>query len=549
VTDGTVDLLITGAVVHTLDDARPRAEALAARDGQLVAVGSENELAGLAGPGTTVVDLGGGVVLPGLMDVHNHHATAGEADLHQLQVPATASLDEVLSAVRQRAGELDAGVWVVGESWGSGLVDQLSTAEALAALDAASLGHPVMLTDDSHHNKWANTAAMAAGGVFDLTADPAGGRVVRDATGAPTGVLFESAGGLVQRAWAATVDRDVEYAARNSERGIEMLHSHGVTAFQDAAASLETMAGLQKLDIEGRLHAWVVTSMLINDFIFGTEVVGEALLPQGERFRTRHHRPDFAKIFLDGVPTSRTGAFLEPYLPDEHGGCVTGHTTMPIDELDGWLRRAAELRIGLKIHCTGDASVRMVLDAVSGARRAGSTVPVQIAHGQYVHPDDIARFAELDVVADISPALWFPGVIVEALRTVRPEPGASRIQPNRSLLDAGAVVAGGSDWPVSASPDPWLGIAGLVTRQDPTGQFPGTVWPEQAVTVHEAVAAYTTSAARAMGLQDVTGRLTPGLAADFVVLDRDPFAVPAEQLGSITTLQTWFAGQQVYRRS
>ncbi|TWH72750.1 amidohydrolase [Modestobacter roseus] len=547
--DSAVDLLITGAVVHTLDPARPRAEAFAVRDGQVVAVGSGAELAGLAGPGTTVVDLGGQVVLPGLMDVHNHHGVAGEADLHQLLVPATAGLDELLDAVRRYAAGLEPGAWVVGESWGSGLIDQLSTAEALAALDAASAGHPVLLTDDSHHNKWANTAAMTAGGIFELTADPAGGRVVRDGTGAPTGVLFEAAGGLVQRAWAATVERDTEYAARNSERGIEMLHAHGVTAFQDAAASLDTMAGLQKLDAEGRLQAWVVTSMLVNDFIFGTELVGEGLLSQGERFRTRHHRPDFAKIFLDGVPTSRTGAFLEPYLPDEHGACVTGHTTMPIEELAGWLRRAADLRIGLKIHCTGDAAARMVLDVVAAGRAEGLTVPVQIAHGQYLHPDDIARFGELDVVADISPALWFPGVIVEALRTVRAEPQASRLQPNRDLLDTGAVVAGGSDWPVSESPDPWLGIAGLVTRADPTGQFPGTVWPEQAITVAEAVAAYTTSAARAMGLADVTGSLTPGLSADFVVLDRDPFAVPAEELGSVTTLQTWFAGQQVYRRS
>ncbi|MEI4271189.1 amidohydrolase [Klenkia sp. LSe6-5] len=547
--DHAVDLLLTGAVVHTLDPARPRASALAVRDGLLVAVGEDDELAGLAGPATTVVDLAGAVVLPGLMDVHNHHATAGEADLHQLLVPATAGIDELLAAVGRYAAGLEPGAWVVGESWGSGLIDQLGTPLVLAALDEVSAGHPVLLTDDSHHNKWANTAAMSAAGVLDLTADPTGGRVVRDASGAPTGVLIEAAGGLVQQAWAATVDRDAEYAARNSERGIELLHAHGITAFQDAAAGLETMAGLRKLDEEGRLHAWVVTSMLVNDFIFGTQVLGEQLLPQGERFRTRHHRPDFAKIFLDGVPTSRTGAFLEPYLPDEHGACTRGHTTMPVEELTGWLRRAAQLDIGLKIHCTGDASARMVLDVVAAGRAEGITVPVQIAHGQYLHPDDVPRFAELGVVADISPALWFPGVIVEALRTVRAEPQASRLQPNRDLLDTGALVAGGSDWPVAESPDPWPAIAGLVTRADPTGRFPGTVWPEQAITVQEAVAAYTTSAARAMGLADVTGALTPGLSADLVVLDRDPFAVPDTELASVTTLQTWFAGRQVFTRS
>jgi predicted amidohydrolase YtcJ len=456
----------------------------------------------------------------------------------------------ILAAVRQRATELEPGEWVVGESWGSGLIERLSTAEALVALDDASSGHPVLLTDDSHHNKWANTAAMRASGVLEFEGDPAGGRIVRDSSGAPTGVLFETAGALVQAAYDATTDRDTEYFARNSERGIEMLHSYGITAFQDAATSLDVLAGLRKLDAEGRLTAWVVTSMLINDFVFGTPLVGEKLITEGERFRTVHHRPDFAKIFLDGVPPSRTGAFLEPYLPDEaHGACFTGHTTMPPEELEGWLRRAAQVGIGIKVHCTGDASVRMVLDTAEKLRaELGSLPPLQIAHGQYVHPDDIARFAALGVHADISPPLWFPGVIVEALRTVRPEPEASRIQPNRSLLDSGAVLAGGSDWPVSESPDPWFGIAGLVTRQDPTGQFPGALWPEQAITAQEAVAAYTTGPAKAMGLADVTGRLAPGLSADFVVLDRDPFAVPAAELAAVTTTQTWFEGVPVYQR-
>ena len=222
---------------------------------------------------------------------------------------------------------------------------------------------------------------------------------------------------------------------------------------------------------------------------------------------------------------------------------------MAVEELAGWLRRAGELGIGLKVHCTGDASARMVLDVVAAARAEGVEVPtVQIAHGQYLHPDDVSRFGELGVINDMSPALWFPGVIVNVLRTVLPEPRASRLQPVRSLLDCGALVAGGSDWPVAPSPDPWPGIAGLVTRRDMTGQFPGEVWPEQAIGVAEAIAAYTTGAARAMGLSDVTGSLTPGLSADFVVLDRDPFAVPAEELATTTALQTWFAGRRVFVR-
>jgi predicted amidohydrolase YtcJ len=169
-----------------------------------------------------------------------------------------------------------------------------------------------------------------------------------------------------------------------------------------------------------------------------------------------------------------------------------------------------------------------------------------VAHGQFVHPDDIARFAELNVVADISPALWFPGLIPQAIQSVLGEERGSRLQPNRALLDAGATVAGGSDWPVSVSPNVWEGIYGLITRQDPTGQFPGTLWPEQAITLDEAIRVYTTAAAEAMGLAEVTGTLAPGKSADFVVLSDNPHEVEVEQIPSITARQTWFAGTRVF---
>lgn len=152
-------------------------------------------------------------------------------------------------------------------------------------------------------------------------------------------------------------------------------------------------------------------------------------------------------------------------------------------ELEGWLMGTAERGISAKIHCTGDASVRLVLDTVQKVREAGHTdVRYHVAHGQFVHPEDVPRFRELGVVADISPALWFPGVIANAIKDVLGEERGSRLQPNRSLVDAGAIVAGGSDWPVSETPNAFEAIYGLVTRKDPTCQFPGALWPEQALT-------------------------------------------------------------------
>ncbi|MDQ4503492.1 amidohydrolase family protein [Sinomonas sp. ASV322] len=539
------ELLLVNGVIDTLDDAVPRTHALAVVGGKIAALGDDAEA--LRGPATVVVDLDGAYVMPSLLDVHNHFLLAGQMDLFELAAPPTLSLDEFLAAIADHAAALPEDRWVVGGSWGSGLLNEINTPDALARLDAATGGRPALLKDDSKHNRWANSRALELAGIARDTEDPDGGQILRDADGNATGVLIESGGVLVERTLAELQPISQDEVARAAVRGIEILHSYGVTAFQDAAASLQTMRALKELDDAGRLDAWVVTSMQANDFIFGTTPLGEGIIEHREETRSEHHRPDFIKIFLDGVPPSGTGAFLEPYL--EGVGfpeCHCGSTTMDPNELEHWLTSTAERGISAKIHCTGDASVRLVLDTVAKIRAAGHTgVRYHIAHGQFVHPDDLARFAELDVTADISPSLWFPGVISEAIATVLPADRASKMQPNRTLLDLGARLAGGSDWPVSVSPNAWEAIYGLVTRQDPSGQFPGTLWPEQAIALEEAIRAYTSDSAEAMGLADVTGTLAVGKSADLVVLSDNPYEIPVDAVRHLSARQTWFAGRKV----
>lgn len=546
------DLVVTGARIYTANPDAPWASALAIADGRLIAVGSDAEALELADAATKRRDAAGAFLMPGLIDVHNHHALAGRTELFELSIPGGASVDELLDAVREYAARLPEGGWVTGGAWGSNLLEQLSTDAARERLDKASGGRPVMLMDDSRHNRWANSAALELAGITAETVPVGGGGVVLDAvSGQPTGVLLESGGMPVEEAIARTNALTAEQHRRSSQRGIQILASYGVTAFQDAAASLEILQSLKSLDDAGELDAWVVSSLTVNDQIFGYDPVGDDLVWRGEEFRTHHHRPDFVKIFLDGVPPARTGAFLEPYLPDdEHGAHFRGSTAMRPDELHDWLRRTAERGLSAKIHCSGDAAVRLVLDVVELIRAEGFAEPrYQIAHGQFVHDDDLARFAPLGVSADISPFLWFPGVIPEAIKAALPVERAERMQPNRSLLDTGALIAGGSDWPVSESPNAWEGIQGLVTRADPLGHFPGTLWAEQAITLTEAIAAFTINAAEAMGLADVTGSLAVGKSADFVVLDRDPFAVASERLVETTVSETWFAGRKVFDRN
>lgn len=547
-TEQTADLILVGGTVRTGDRDLPLAEAVAVAGGRIIAVGSAAAVDAHRGPHTVVRALGGAAIYPGFIDVHNHHAIAGVTDLYELSFSSSLGLDDVLDLVRTQARALPEGAWITGGSWASTLLDELSSTATRRRLDEASEGHPVMLSDDSRHNRWANTRALELAGITPGRVPAEGVTILDPEDGEPTGVLLEAAGIAVAQAHAREGALTGEQHRRASRRGVEMLSSYGITAFQDAAVSLEIVEALRSLDEAGELDAWVVSSLTVNDEIFGFDPVGEPLIDAGERYRTRHHRPDFVKIFLDGVPPARTASFLDPYLPDaEHGAHFHGGTTMTPDELYGWLRLVAERGLGAKVHCTGDGSARLLLDTVERLRAEGFVdTAFQIAHGQYLADDDILRMATLRVSADLSPFIWFPGVIPQALAAVLGEERAARLQPNRALLDAGALLAGGSDWPVSESPNPLEGIQGLVTRADPLRRAPGTLWLDQAITAEEALEAFTIGAARAMGLAEETGSLTPGKSADFVILDRDVIAGDPEEIIAGRVVETWFAGRQVY---
>ena len=543
----TADLILTGGVVRTADRTRPVADAIAFGGGRVLAVGTADEVLALRDESTEVRDLAGAVVYPGFVDVHNHHALAGRTDLYELALPAGLSLDEILDRVHAYAATLPDDAWISGGPYPSTLMAELSSSAARARLDEAAGGRPAVIMEDSRHNRWANTRALELAGI---TADaiPDGGVTVLDPDdGQPTGILLEAAGIPVEEALARSGGLSPEQHRRSSQRGVEMLNGYGVTAFQDAAVSRDILAALQSLDEAGELNAWVVSSLTVNDEIFGFDPVGETLVALGEQYRSEHHRPDFVKIFLDGVPPARTASFLEPYVPDHaHGARFHGATTMTADELEGWLRSVAARGLGAKVHCTGDGSAHLLLEVVERLRADGVDAPVQIAHGQFLAGDDIERMPRLGVAADISPFIWFPGVIPTALAEVLGHDRAEHSQPNRSLLDAGALVAGGSDWPVSESPNPFEGMQGLVTRADPLGRAAGVLWPEQAITAVEALEVFTINAARAMGLGDVTGSLTPGKSADFVIVDRDFVGGPADGIIGTRILETWFAGRRVF---
>lgn len=541
------DYLVRNAAVYTLDPRQPWVEALAVRDGRLAAVGSLAQ-ARSAVPGAREIDVRGRMVMPGLIDVHNHFVFAGRAELYEILFPPTLPLAQVLDLVRAAAASKAPGEWIVGGIWGGGLLSELTPA-ARRALDEAAGGRPVMLRDDSHHNRWASSAALALAGIDAATPNPPGGEIMRDpATGEATGLLKEGASALVEAAVARAQAADPQLDIAAAAHAIQRLNAYGITAMQEALTTRAVMRAVKGLEDRGGLSAWVVGSVPVVEAPLAPGEAGEEILALRDSFRSHHFRPDAGKIFLDGVPTSRTAAMLEPYNEDPvYGCCWRGATALSVPQLARVLADCEKRSIVVKIHCAGDAAVRTALDAIDVLRTFnGPGLMHQIAHASFVDPAEIPRFAALNVLADLSPTLWFPCVIVEAIRQSVPGSRVDRFWPNRDLLEAGALIALGSDWPVVPNPDPWLGLQGLVTRRDPTGHFPGALWPEQAMPLQAALAACTINPARAMRIDDVTGSLEAGKSADFVVLDRNLFETPPDQLAQTQVLATCFEGRVVH---
>ena len=548
------DLIVRGGV-YTMDTARPWAEAFAVRDGKVVAVGDEADVDAWAGPRTTVTGPADGMVMPGLIDVHSHAGFGGQAAAWELPLPPTFGPDEILKSVSDWAAGLGPDEWVVGGAVISPIFHAMGNREMLTALDKASLGRPVMLRDDSLHNRWINSRALEILGIDAASPDPAGGAYVRDAEG-PVGLLLGQPSTDAELAARQSIADSRGRDLQSARTAVSIFNAAGITATQDAATMGAWLDVFGELDRAGQLNAWIVGSMPAREFV-ESGPVGTALFDTAAARRSAHVRPDFVKAVLDGVPMSRTSEFLDPYKPDPFaaGGEASGHHCpfhgsglFTDEELHQVLEAAISRGLNVKMHATGDGTVRQALNAIQLMRTRHGDGPIfQIAHPEFVHPDDVARFAALGVVADASPALWFPGPMNTVIAQQVQDHYMERIWPLRDLYSAGALVAAGSDWPVGAAlPDPWLSLEAMVTRRSPDSAFPGTLAGRQSLSLGAAIAAHTVNAARAAGLAEVTGRLSPGLSADFIVLDRDLFAVPVDQIHATQVRETWFSGRLVH---
>lgn len=525
-------------------------EAFAVQNGNILATGTLEEVKAAAGEKSQVVEFSDGIIMPGLIDGHLHLSLAGTQLAHELPLAPSDDAETILQKVSEWSTRLEPGEWIIGGIVGSGTYSTLNNVEFLAKLDEASNGHPVLLRDDTMHNRQVNSAALKAMGVTAESDDPEGGTYVRDDQGRLTGALWELAGAVAEGV-AAKSHKDPAGRQRKAlQAALDRLAAVGITTVQEAATILPHFEGLAALEAANELQMRVVASMPIRPFI-EPSLVGEELFAQAVEYRSNRIRPTFVKFVLDGVPTTLTTALLTPYkcVHGNHDPNFKGELYWTFDDLVAELRRCAELGLGAKLHATGDASVRQALDAAEIVRQDPNGGPaMQIAHMSFISPSDLGRFAELDVAADACPFMWFPSPLTDGVGEYVSDETMADIWPFKDLLATGAVIAGGSDWPVGLPVvNPWLGIEGMVTRTGPVEDGDDrTVNIDQAITLPQAVAAFTRESAKALGLASETGTIEPGKSADFILTDRNVFTVPVEEVHKTEVVQRWLAGATTY---
>ena len=534
------DVALLGGRIVTLDEAKPEAEALAAKDGRIVAVGTRAEIEALVGDGTEVVELEGQLVIPGFVEGHAHFLGVGDKKV-QLPLHEATSWQQIVEMVAKAASETPDGAWIRGRGWHQDkwsdqparVVDGFPTHDDLSA---AAPDHPVVLTHASGHAVLVNAKAMELAGIDDQTADPPGGDIVRDEAGGATGLLNETAEGLLSESLGdvseAQVTRLIELASQECQE-------KGVTSFHDAGMSFDEIAAVRQAAGSGQLgtRLWVMLGE--------TNEALAAGLPSLERGALAEQPTVVVggiKRYMDGALGSRGAWLLEPYADDPD---TTGLQLMPTEEIRQTGELAIEHDLQLCVHAIGDKANREVLDLYEELFTAHSEKTDRrwrIEHAQHIDPADLERFADLGVVASVqsvhctSDGPWVP----ERLGAERSEAGA---YVWRDLIESGAVVINGTDAPVEDL-SPIANFYSAVTRRMANGE---AFYPAQAMTRMEALRSMTLDAAWSVNQDKEIGSLVVGKLADAVVLDRDILEVSDDEVAGAGVVLTMLGGEIVYR--
>ena len=539
--DGAADTVYTNGKIYTVNEKQPWAEAVAIKDGKFLKVGSNADIQAVTGKDTKIIDLGGKFGMPGIHDTHVHPPLVyGHEEAGRLLFPESKTADEIIEVVKAYAAKHPDLKIIRGEKWSTGLFPGGKATKAW--LDPHFPDRAVYLIDETGHNGVVNSKLLEMASITKDTPDPEFGVIDRDPkTGEPTGYLSETAMSLIG-VLVGQPDEDAWH--RSIVRSLDQIRAYGTTSLIDMATGDDIVAAYRRLEKEGKLNMRVDACVALNDYQaeFTTPERSEAVLAKHNELDTPLIDINL-KYWADGSPFSKTALLIEAYSddPTTHGEMTIGPAQFER------IIKAHKDGMQVRLHSTGDGTTRRLLDLIEKARAADpkSSLRHHIGHLMVVHPDDIPRFKELNVIAEFSPVMWHPTTLGATAKQFVGEKRYSRWMAIKEFIDAGATVTFGSDWPAGTpDADPWRGLEAMITRMD-TNTNAGEKLGE-GIDLKTAIKVFTINGAKAMMHEDVAGSIEAGKHADMIVLDRNLFEIEPSDISDVKVLKTIFAGKVVY---
>lgn len=537
----SADVVVLHGKVYTVDSSQPWAEAVAISGDKIVAVGGDKEIERYRGAHTQVIDAAGRVVLPGFTDSHIHFLD-GSNTLVEPDLNGARTVPAIQKRLKEFADSHPGSGWIVGQGWSYDVFAPAMPDKK--PLDQIFPDRPVYLESYDGHSAWVNSKALELAGITAATADPPNGKIVRDAkTGEATGALKESAAELVSKVMPKPTREEKLDAIR---AGLKAANQYGLVRVHSAAGDFGDLDLFNYLRREGQLTVRFYVAKVIRPPSLTPEDLKDI-----ERARARYHddwiAAGAAKVFMDGVVESHTAAMLAPYSDDPHligtPNWKQAHYNQAVTELN-------EHGIQVFTHAIGDRAVRMALDGYqkSAVTTGHDDLRNRVEHIETISPQDIPRFAQLNVIASMQPLHANPDEDTDVwIRNVGPQREQLAFAWN-TLEKSGAHLAFGSDWPV-VTLNPWPGVQCAVTRQTPEGRPAGGWIPSERITVEQAIAGYTIGAAYAGHREKTEGSLEPGKLADLIIVSQNPFEVDPDKLGATQVVLTMVGGRVVYQES
>lgn len=542
----TPDSIYLNGKIYTVNDAQPWAEAIAIKDGKIIAVGSDEEISGTTGENTIVIDLEGKFVMPGLHDPHVHIEQAYKGEIlgdQLLTFSADASSIKELQQLLKEYADKNPDLKVL---FAQGLPQDMfpNSSPTKAFIDEVIPNRPVVILSDTEHEGLLNSKALEMEGINANTPNPEGGAIDKDPNGEPTGYFREMAAGIW--AWKHYPQLSSEEHKQGLQATIAYLNSIGITSVKQQHAKNPIAKAAQDLEKEGNLNARIALSWTWKGPLEPMPIKEqEKMINERGRFSSEMIKTEFVKLSLDGN-VGTTGYVLEPYVGTESRG-------LPVfpndDDLFAEVEKFDTMGIGISAHATGDAANRQLIDAIDRVKiKHGKVIARhQLAHASLIHPDDYARLKDLDITAEFSPVVWFQTPYTKAVTSTLGPERMSRWYPMKSVIENGGRITMGSDGPLMWQ-DTFTRLEGAITRKDPSKN-------EEALTLNEAIdlpsaiRAMTINAAYLMDTDDQVGSIEIGKYADIIILDQNLFEIAAEKISSTKVLKTLLTGKVVFDSS